>query len=54
MKQRGGPEGIRTPCLFYAIEALYQLSYWPGFGNYQYTTATLGYDSTTDYRLVRG
>jgi hypothetical protein len=26
---RGGPEGDRTPYLFYAIEALYQLSYRP-------------------------
>jgi hypothetical protein len=25
----GGPKGIRTPDLFYAIEALYQLSYEP-------------------------
>ena len=30
---RGGGKGIRTPGLFIANEALYQLSYTPGCGN---------------------
>lgn len=29
LKSSGGPEGIRTPYLFHAMEALYQLSYGP-------------------------
>ncbi len=28
-ESNGGPMGIRTPDLFHAMEALYQLSYWP-------------------------
>ena len=32
VKGSGGPEGDRTPCLYYAIVALYQLSYGPKIG----------------------
>ncbi len=34
----GGPMGIRTPHLFYAIEALYQMSYRPLFRNGVYVS----------------